>query len=273
MNAYTPYERSTLSDLEAASRGPFCTPISALVHAVGEEGRSAPTRRHPRQERLGSALRGALVHLNAVATSTLSRPSVYKTFRREGYRRVRTLDDVRRMELWEVDEVADGVERKYVAGGAVLGALAGALGLRWGVLIDLPVVTLLAFRAIGEYALHYGYDPSSPEERAFAIAILTGALSPKSDVHGASLDELIDAGTSMARTWKREKDLRLVVPVAWALGKRLFGTLIRRADRRLASRIGSRAFSVASAGANAWLVFGVMRTARAMYRERRLRRG
>lgn len=267
-NPYTPYEQATLNELGEAFTSPFRTPVAALVHVVSGPPAGSPLRRR-RSRRLGVLLKSALVRVDQLATSSLRPSAVFAAYRRGGHARVKTLADVRRLELWEQDEVAEHVQAKYLAGGAALGVVAGAVGVPGAALL-VPLVTVLALRAIGDYALHYGYDPSTPSERKFAVGILAAALSPTSNLRSASVDELVEAGTSLARAWRREKNARVALPFVLGIAKRVFRTLLTRSDRHVVARMASRLGSIVGAGASAWLLLGVMRAARSAYRERRL---
>lgn len=268
MDAYTPYEKSSLSELEDAFASPFRTPISALVHVMSTERGTPAVRRRARS--LAAAVEHALLYASQISARTVTAGAVCEAFRREGYRKVYALGDVQGLELWEADEVTAKLRPKYLIAGALLGLLTGGMGAK-GAILDLPVVTVLALRAINEYALYYGFDPKTSRERAFAVSILTAALSPSSNMRTASLHELVERFAVLARAWDKNRPLRLAVPIAFTLVRRLVrGTLTRRNQRSL-SKIGLRLTRLVGAATNVWLLLGVTRAAQSAYRERRLR--
>jgi hypothetical protein len=178
---------------------------------------------------------------------------VLAVYRRAGYRRVRVTRDVRRLALWEVDELSEWVVGKYAALGVGLGlgaALLGPLGLHASALLS----ALLALRAVDETAIRYGYDARSPRERPFLRSALAVALHDD-----GSLEDLAHSAVAWARAWRR---WTRAVPVAVTLGLARAGL----AARDVRSTLDIRALVLAAA--NAWLLAGVARSARSAYRER-----
>jgi hypothetical protein len=258
---YTEYERMSLREARATFRDPFRTPVSALVHIVEEDGArplSLPWRG------LGRLLGGALDAAVAMGIRTLDARAVVRHFRGEGVR-VRGAHELLRLELWEIDEVTARLPRQYLAAGAALGLAAGSLGLA-GVAIDVTLVVPLAARAIGDYALHYGFDPRGSEERRFARDVLVAALTPVRSVRAASIDDLAAAALAGTRAWRR-REIGLGATLL-RIAQRVFATGLSRGQRAAVARVGC----VAAAAVNAWLLVGVMRAARSAYRQRFLAR-
>jgi hypothetical protein len=134
---------------------------------------------------------------------------------------------------------------------------------RAGVLLGAPLVLLLAARAVGDHALHYGFDPDAPEERRFARDVLVAALTPAVSVRAASIDELARGAIAGARAWRR-REVGLGVPLLLRLGQRILSHGLSREQRASLARVGG----VAAGAVSAWLLVGVMRAARSAYRER-----
>ncbi len=266
----TQYERTVLCDARESFENPFRTPISAFAYLVERRGR--PSAREMSELMAGetgavmSAAACGVAALGEVAMTTLRPESVCASFRREGYGDVRSLDDVRRLELWEVDEVVDGLRKKYLLVGAAVGAAAGVAGAS-ALTLDAPLITALAIRAIGDVALHYGFDVRDSAERAYALKVLVASVVPGVAVERATLDDLGRVGAAFTRTVRRGRQTaRWGLPLALHVARRLLrpgaGTSLVR-----------RLVSVAAAAANAWLMVGVVETAEAAYRERFLARG
>jgi EcsC protein family len=265
MHAYTQYEKMSLREARAAFQDPFRTPISALVHVVERDARDAKalgrTVLQRGMSRLARVLQGALDAGFRGVFRTLNARAVYGGFRGEGVR-VRRAQDVARLELWEVDEVAERLPPRYIAASVAVGVLSGSLG-RVGALVDGALVVGLAARAIGDYALHYGFDPRAPSERRFARDVLVAALTPAHSVRAASIDELVAAGLAAARAWRR-REVGLGAPALLRIAQHVFSRGLTRGQRASVARVGS----VVAAAVNAWLLLGVMRAARSAYRER-----
>jgi hypothetical protein len=271
---WTPYERATLR--EARRADPLRTPVAALVHLAGTT--RAPTRERPFEsapgaKSLGARARevalfasGVLAHavdaLNDVARRTLDRRAVAVRFQRAGHRSIapERLADVRRLALWEVDEVAEGLAFRYAALAAGLGGATVAMAPA-GLAFDVAAVIALAMRAIDECALIYGFDPSDPDERRFARNVLAAALTSRAEVRRASFVPVIRAGMSALRL------LRVVGPVAGAV-RRAAGASASRRPTRVRASAATVAAVLASGAVHAWLMVGVVRAAEAAYRER-----
>jgi hypothetical protein len=258
----------SLREAQATFADPFRTPVSALVHAVEHDTDGATPETAVRQgsKRLTRLVSGALDDVTSAMVQTLGTRRAFIDFRHEGFRRVRALSDVRRLNLWEVDEVAQRLPPRYVAVGAALGLLAGSFG-RGGALVSVPLVLSLATRAIGDYAVHYGFDPLEVTERRFVRDVLVAALTPVASVRSASVEHLLTAAALAARAWQRREG-RVTGGVLFRMVESIcrFG-LSRRQKKALV-----HAGSIVVAAAYAWLLVGVMRAARSAYRQRFLSR-
>jgi EcsC protein family len=281
---YSHYERSALGDV-IAWQTPYRTPFSSAVHAfkstrMGAGGDGA-NERPPREEHalVGRGL-GHAVHLLGRAAAYTMTKSPVAAFKRAGHLRMRGRTDIAKLDLWEVDEVAAGLQVKYVVAGALAGLVAASRGTQvW--LATSPLLGFLALRVVHEYAARYGFDVTAPEEQAFAERVFVSALSPKPGAAIAEMDrqtadrQTADRQTADRQTAAATESTLHDVAEAVLGGLSVLGgalKLVRKLGRRfLASKV-ARAVPVvrvvAAAGINAWFLHGVAHTAELAYRER-----
>jgi hypothetical protein len=263
----TPYERAILRDARRSLANPYRTPLSTLAHAIARrEARDAEGAPPLAPDALAPIAEASAVGLGAItaaAASTLRERGVWRAFARAGTP-VRGVEDVQRLALWEIDEVAEPLRTKYAFLAITLGACAPALGAA-GLALDAPLAVGLAARAVLELATTYGFDPRDPDEQAFAMQVLVASVVPGVDPRRADAQALAGAWARVARAW------RVGSRRAWALPLAL--RALRRLLRRDAgTRVVRRLAGLAAASANAWLVVGVVETAQAAYRRRFLAR-
>jgi hypothetical protein len=101
--------------------------------------------------------------------------------------------DLRRLDVDELRALRASLTRIHVTAaglrggltGAAAGAAAGAASAATGVAaalaaaaLDTVLAAAACTRAVARVAMHYGYDPAEPAERAFALAVLAAGLSP-----------------------------------------------------------------------------------------------
>ena len=280
--ARTPYERAVLRDARTTFENPFRTPVSALAHLAQNASEREDTRRHrtashslaraaartiaPIREANAIALAAAtagIVALSEVTARSLSPDAVWAAYRRDGHR-VRSVGDVASLALWEVDEVVDRLRPRYMACGAMGGALVAQIGAT-ALTLDVPLLAAIALRQIQDHALHYGFDVSAEEERTFAIRVLIASLVPGVRVEDATFDDLGRVGQSLTRAWKRRARRSWFLPFAVHVARRLM-------RGRSKSRLLTGIVSVGTAVANAWFLAGVADIAQAAYRRRFLAR-
>ncbi len=262
---YSHYERSALGDT-LAWQTPHRTPLSSAVHAFHSTRMTADdTPAPPREEHaMAGRVLGQAVHFLGLAAAYTMGKSPIAAFKRAGHLRMRGRADIEKLDLWEVDEVAAGLQVKYVVAGALAGLVAAPLGAR-GYLATTPVVGFLALRVVHEYAARYGFDVTTPEEQAFAERVFVAALSPKPVL---TLAEPADAEEHVDSTLRDVAEATLgglsalggAFKLLKKLGRRFLGTKVARAVPVVRA--------VAAAGINAWLLHGVAHTAELAYRER-----
>ncbi|WP_394835087.1 EcsC family protein [Pendulispora rubella] len=244
----TPYEQSALDDVVAASLSPYRTPISTLVHVLnGPVSDSEP-----------DMMARGIWRFLAAATDLASRtvPSErLRDLRRLAMRPMRSVADIARLDLWEVDETARWLESKYAIMGALLGIGTAGFGLR-GLMVGKPLVTWLAMRQISEYGRRYGFDLSDPHERTFATQIFVASLCPRLLPRDAGPDHL-SAVTNAAKRVSRFAGVFDMVRGA-----------VRKVLQSKKVRASPVVMAIGAAVYNAWFMRGVARTAAIAYRER-----
>jgi hypothetical protein len=250
------YERSALGDA-FTEVSPYRTPLSALAAVVASwterDERPRVRKRRPVVDEVLGKLLLATSHLAALTV----RENRLSVFRRLGMRPMRSLADIPRLDLWEVDEASSFLQPKYMALGALLGAGAGAFGVR-GLVAETPLVTGLGMRLIHEYAKRYGFDIHDESERAFAARVFITAISPQRQLHAhaATVADLAPVTEAVTRLSSVASVLDAVRGVA------------KRALRSRVGRVLPVVAAVAGAALNVWLLRGIAKTAQLAYRER-----
>lgn len=213
---------------------------------------------------LGALMDRVLLTLNDAASWTLREEQVLKAYQEAGYGQIDRLEDIRHLQLHEVDGVRGNLHRKYQAVAFGEGAAAGVTGVV-GLVVDIPALLVMALRAIGEYATYHGFDMRTGEEQAYALQILTLASATTHTSQQIAAKELTELGVDISneRCCKQaEKALSTV------LAKKLVETLAKRFSKgKIAQAIPLVGLAVGGTY-NASYLGDVCRTAEAMYRER-----
>ena len=158
-----------------------------------------------------------------------------------------------------------------LAGGTILGAGAGGapgIGTVVGVMAaDAAAVVVGANRAVAHIAAYYGYDLDHPDERLFALAVLSMGTAAETGKAAAyiELDKLVQALARRA-TWEQLQQsvvTRVIEKVFTRLGFRITQRKLGQAVPIVGTLIG--------AGMNARLLSSVTNDAEQIYRERFLR--
>lgn len=237
------------------------------------------------------ALGGLLDLGSRGAMASVRDGAIVEAYRKRGYDVV-GLDDVSKLELREIDRVRPNLGLAYTAiatvegaaagfavsggeivaaGGTVLGAGAGGapgIGTVLGVMAaDAAVVLVGANRAVAHIAAYYGYDLDSPDERLFALAVLSMGTAAETGKAAAyvELNKLVQALARRA-TWEQLRQsvvTRVIEKVFTRLGFRITQRKLGQAVPILGTLIG--------AGLNAHLLSSVADDAEHIYRERFLR--
>ncbi|WP_169576254.1 EcsC family protein [Nocardioides halotolerans] len=237
------------------------------------------------------ALGGLLDFGSRAAMATVREKAVLKGFRKHGHA-VEELEDIAEVELRDIDKVKPNLALAYTAtatvegaaagfmisggeivaaGGAVAGAGAGAapgIGTVVGVMAgDAAAVLVAANRAVAHTAAYYGYNVDQPEERLFALAVLSMGTAAESGKAAAyiEINKLVQMLVRGA-TWDQLRQsvvTRVIEKVFTRLGFRITQRKLGQAVPVLGTVIG--------AGMNARLISSVIDDADHIYRERFLR--
>ncbi|WP_394845620.1 EcsC family protein [Pendulispora brunnea] len=245
----TPYEQSALDDVVAESLSPYRTPISTLVHVL-----NGPVASEAEPDMMARGIWRFLAAATDLASRTVPSERL-RELRRLAMRPMRSVADIARLDLWEVDETARWLESKYAIMGALLGVGTAAFGLR-GLMVGKPLVTWLAMRQISEYGRRYGFDLSDPHERTFATQIFVASLCPRLLPRDAAPDHLSAVTNAAKRVSRFAGVLDMVRGV------------VRKVMRSKKVRASPVIVAVGAAVYSAWFMRGVARTAAIAYRER-----
>lgn len=235
------------------------------------------------------ALRG-LTDLGArAARASVRRQAVVRAYRKRGHD-VAVLTDIRRLALADIDQVKPRLDVAYIlastvqgagtglvvsggqlvaAGGGALGGTGAAPGLAaviGAMAADAAAVLITSQRAVAHIAAYYGYDVDQPQERLYALGVLSVGTAPDRGKLAAYL-ELVRIGQRLGSQ-------------PWAhLGGNTVTTVVERANAILGRRLTQRklgqavpvAGAVIGAGLNARLLSKIVDDADNLYRERFLR--
>lgn len=202
--------------------------------------------------------------LNDGASWTVRSDTIYGEFRKAGHRDVHSAPGIQVLPLEDVDRVAKGVGRKYLALATLEGAMAGAAGGA-AVVVDVPALISLALRCVNEHGAYYGFDAGLAEERAFAVRVLSVASAASHSSRRDALEDLTRYTLELRSRGDRGEVQSLVgVP----LMKKLAETLgIRLARAKLAQAVPVVG-AVVGGSFNGWFLELVSRASWALYRER-----
>ncbi len=219
-------------------------------------------------EVITKAISGLTTICNQSAQKTVRTVAIFEDISNKSRITIKNLNDIEKIELSILDKASSGLLSKYVAIAAAEGGGTGALGLP-GMVIDIPSLILLNFRAIGEYATYYGFDIELQEEKIYILNILSLASAPTDQAKHVAMAQLAKIATQVAKkqTWTELEKIafvNMIKKIAEALG-------IRLTKAKLAQFIPVFG-AVVGAGFNAYYTEKVCNAAYFLYRERFLAR-
>ena len=243
-------------------------------------------------EKLFAKSLGSLMDLGSrTAMATVREGAVLKAYRKRGHE-VYALEHIAKLELRDIDRTKPNLGLAYTAtataegaaagfgvsggqivalGGAVAGAGAGAApgaGMIVGVMAaDAAAVLVAASRAVAHTAAYYGYDLKDPDERLFALAVLSmgtaaGAGKAAAYIEINKLVQMLARGA----TWKQLRG-----SVVTKVVEKVFTRLGYRITQRKLGQAVPVVGAIVGAGMNASLISSVADDADHIYRERFLR--
>jgi hypothetical protein len=212
---------------------------------------------------IDNVVAGLLRLTNEIVQDTVWREAIYEEYRKEQLPVV-GLQDIRSLDLEQVDRVLNGIDTKYRALAAAEGAATGYVGAA-GIVPDIVSLVALNLRAAGEYATYCGFDIKDPMERLYALQLLDAMSHPSDTAKQVSLAPFIRVSRRIARdhavqTLEHHAITRAIRNAARALGVHLTGA-------KLAQVVPVTGAVVAS-GFNAYYTSKVCDAAFYLYRER-----
>ncbi len=206
---------------------------------------------------------GLLEVIGEITHDTLWRDGIFLEFKRTGAP-VRSLEDIRALDLSVVDRALEGLSAKYQALAGAEGATTGMAGLA-GIVPDIVSLVAINLRAVGETATYCSFDMTLAEERLFALRLL----------------DVVAGGTDSRKRILMEPAVRVAKSVARRQGVQAIEQMgFSEAVERLARAIGIHltgqkvaqvvpvAGAVVGAGLNVMYTRKVCATAFHLYRER-----
>jgi hypothetical protein len=298
-----PHDAEAFEDVEDWKRRRLWTegPRRAPVRLRDRLSRAGEAARH-RLESLPGADRFETLFLDALrgltdlgaraAHASIRREAILAAYRKRGHD-VRTLRDIRRLDLSDITRVKPRLDLAYIAastvegagaglavsggqilaaGGAVVGAGMGAAPGAGTVVAamaaDAAAVLVASHRAVAHIAAYYGYDVDEPEERLFALGVLGVGTAADSTAKYAAYAELHRMASALARqhSWQ-QLNANVIIQVVDKVYAKLG---LRLTQRKLAQAIPVAGI-VIGAGLNAKLLSRLVDDAEHLYRERFLR--
>jgi hypothetical protein len=177
--------------------------------------------------------------------------------------------------LEECDKFADQVVDFHIAVGMAEGGAAGFFGLP-ALVVDIPVVVMLALREIRQVGAEYGYTFGTKAEQDFVFSVLAAASANSQKEKLAALATNAYLMNMITKnTWKAIANNAVANPVGAAaavigiksLAKQLGINITKRSALAAIPVIGA----VVGAGANSWFIRDVGIAAQKLYQERWLR--
>ena len=271
MNKQTEYEKKTLKEIDI-----WKTPKEKNFIQKGFSLITTPVNKAAEiiidspylGEVITKSISGLTTICNESAQTTIRFQAIYDDISSKSEFMVKQLNDIEKVNLQVLDKTSSGLLPKYVAIAATEGGGAGALGLP-GMVVDIPSLILINFRAIGEYATYYGFDIELQEEKIYILNILSLASAPTDQAKHVAMAQLAKIATQVAKkqTWKELEQfffVNMIKKIAEALGIRLTKAKLAQAVPVVGAVVG--------AGFNAYYTEKVCNAAYFLYRERFLAR-
>ncbi|MEQ9105053.1 MAG: EcsC family protein [Rhodothermales bacterium] len=140
---------------------------------------------------------GLLELVNEITQDSVWTDAVLKDFRSRGTH-VETLDDIRSLDLEQVDAALRGLDTKYVSLATAEGAATGLAGAA-GIVPDIVALVSINLRAAGEIATYCGFDMLDAEERVKALRVLDEVAKPGNNRKNVTLSPAIRTASRVAR--------------------------------------------------------------------------
>jgi len=215
---------------------------------------------------LSNVITGIVKIANDTAQWTVRPEAIIKEFQTRGFKNIKDVKDIQKLDLEDVDKVIGWLDYKYKGLALLEGGTLGAAGLP-GLAVDIPAIIFINLRAIGEFASYFGFDVSLQNERLFAMNVLAYASSPTDKSKQIALAQLIKISQDVAKrkTWKVLEEyafVQMIQSIAKAVGLRL--------TKAKLAQIMPVSGAIVGAGFNTYYTSKVCDAAFYLYRERYL---
>ncbi|TBW10956.1 EcsC family protein [Azotobacter chroococcum subsp. isscasi] len=197
--------------------------------------------------------------------------AILKEYEKTSDTKITNLRDIYNFDLSVVDRTIGWLDTKYEGLALIEGAAAGGASVLSpaaaliAIPADIAALLTLNLRAIGEYATYCGFDISLPQERLFALNVLTYASSSTDQSKQIALAQLVRIARDVAlrKTWK-DLEKHLFVQAV----KEIAQTLSIRLTKAKLANVIPAAGAVLGGGFNAYYTDKVCKAAFYLYRER-----
>ncbi|WP_206796219.1 EcsC family protein [Amycolatopsis sp. MtRt-6] len=298
----SPYERAAWQDIERWRSGRLAVNERRLVpqgvrDRLVKGGQVAKGRleqvpgAEPLTAIVHNSIDGLLTLVNKASEATLRRQAVVAAYVKRGHA-VSELSDIHKLDLVDIDKAKPRLGLRYTAFSAVEGAGAG-LAVSGGELLasaggvfgagagaapgagtvaaamaaDAVLVLGAMTRAIAHTAAYYGYDTELPQERVFALGVLSFGMAQQTS-KGIAYVQLNKLVNDLARkaTWE-QLNKNGVTRIVKAFYERF---AMRLTKQKLGQAVPVLGIAI-GAGLNARLLHNLTEDAENLYRERFLR--
>lgn len=212
---------------------------------------------------LDTFVAGVIERLNELAHGLVASDEIYRSYAVIGLP-VDGPGDVHHFDLRHVDEQVSTMRARYTAVAGVEGATTGFVGAI-GIVPDVLALTTLNLKATAEYATHYGFDVRRPEERLFALQVLSAASGATDMNKEFALKPLTRASQGIAKQQALESASQYAITGSIKKLAEKLGVTLTRAKM---AQVLPVAGAVVGGGLNVLYTNKVCLTAQQVYRER-----
>ena len=273
MNQHSEYEKRALKQIHIW-KNPERTWLDGAVSVINwplEKAGDAVMKVPGLSFAIQKSFTGILGVINDGSQWSVRPEAILKEYEKTHDTKITNLSEIYNLDLSVVDRTIGWLDTKYEGLALIEGAAAGGTSVLSpaaaliAIPADIAALLTLNLRAIGEYATYCGFDISLPQERLFALNVLTYASSSTDQSKQVALAQLVRIARDVAlkKTWQDlEKHLfvQAVKEIAQALS-------IRLTKAKLANVIPA-AGAVLGGGFNAYYTDKVCKAAFYLYRER-----
>ena len=212
--------------------------------------------------------KGMVGFVSSASAVTVRTDMIFQEFRQKNCGDIYTPADVAGLPLVMVDRVAEGLAMKYKASGLGEGAATGSAGAS-GLLVDIPLLTTMALRAIGEYATYYGFDLRKKEERFYMLFVLSLGCSLDDGAKYKVLAEMHQISVRIAQNAEWQvTDKALLLEMVKKIAEKFGDKLTKKKLMEIVPGVGT----IIGAWSSSSLLADICEASQYMYRKRFLMR-